>query len=135
MSHRVWIRLDFPDHELLWLRESVPECEYLQGTNVESDERLLAKIEVVFAEAPLPENLTRRMPNLRWLHVTRGGVNAYLTPDVKARPIHVTGSKGVHGVVFSEFALACIFALAKRLPDCLDAAKAKEMGKPPADGS
>jgi D-2-hydroxyacid dehydrogenase (NADP+) len=58
--------------------------------------------------------------------VTRGGVSAYLTPDVKARAIQVTGSKGIHGVVFSEFALACIFALAKKLPDCFDAQKQRE---------
>jgi D-2-hydroxyacid dehydrogenase (NADP+) len=126
MSHRVWIRLDLPDHEMLSLRESIPECEYLQGTNVESDERQLADIDVVFTEAPLLENLTTRMPHLKWLHVTRGGVSAYLTPDVKARPIHVTGSKGIHGVVFSEFALACIFAFAKKLSDCLDAQKQKK---------
>ena len=126
MSHRVWIRLDLPHHELLSLRESIPQYEYLEGTNVESDELQLANIEVVFTEVPLPENLTTRMPNLKWLHVTRGGVSAYLTPDVKARPIHVTGSKGIHGVAFSEFALACIFALAKKLPDCLDAQKQKK---------
>jgi D-2-hydroxyacid dehydrogenase (NADP+) len=126
MSRRVWIRLDLPDHEMLSLRESIPECEYLQGTNVESDERLLASIDVVFTEAPLPENLTTRMPNLKWLHVTRGGVSAYLTTDIIARPIRVTGSKGIHGVVFSEFALASIFALAKKLPDCLDAQKQKK---------
>lgn len=126
MSHRVWIRLDLPDHELLSLRQDIPECEYVQGTNVESDERLLANIDVAFTEAPLPESLTTRMPSLKWLHVTRGGVSAYLTPDVKARAIQVTGSKGIHGVVFSEFALACIFALAKKLPDCLEAQKQRK---------
>jgi phosphoglycerate dehydrogenase-like enzyme len=66
------------------------------------------------------------MPKLRWLHVTRGGVNTYLTPMVKARPIQVTGSKGIHGAVFSEFALACILALAKKLPQCMDAQKHKQ---------
>src|SRR5688572_24798867 len=129
MSHRVWIRLDLPDHELSSLQVSIPECEYVQGMNVESDERQLANIDVVFTEAPLLENLTTRMPSLKWLHVTRGGVSAYLTPDVKARPIDVTGSKGIHGVVFSEFALACIFALAKKLPDCLVAQKQKKWEK------
>ena len=53
--------------------------------------------------------------------MTRGGVNAYLTAAVKARPIQVTGSKGIHGGVFSEFALAAIFALAKKLPQCMEA--------------
>src|SRR5262249_19833377 len=51
--------------------------------------------------------------------VTRGGLSAYLTPLVRARPIQVTGSKGIHGTVFSEFALACILALAKKLPECM----------------
>lgn len=69
------------------------------------------------------------MTNLRWLHVTRGGVNAYLTPSVKARPIQVTGSKGIHGTVFSEFALACIFALAKKLPEAMAAQSEKQWQK------
>ena len=66
------------------------------------------------------------MPNLKWLHVTRGRVNAYLTPTVKARPIQVTGSKGIHGTVFSEFALACIFMLTKKLPECIESQRQKQ---------
>jgi phosphoglycerate dehydrogenase-like enzyme len=45
---------------------------------------------------------------------------------VKARPIQVTGSKGIHGAVFSEFALACILALVKKLPECIEAQKKKK---------
>ena len=73
----------------------------------------------MFTEEPLPEKLLEQMPKLKWLHVTRGGLSAYLTPLVRARPIEVTGSKGIHGTVFSEFALACILALAKKLPECI----------------
>ncbi len=51
------------------------------------------------------------------------------TPTVKSRPIQVTGSKGIHGTVFSEFALACIFMLAKKLPECIDAQKQKRWQK------
>jgi phosphoglycerate dehydrogenase-like enzyme len=56
-------------------------------------------------------------------------VNVYLTPTVKARPIHVTGSKGIHGTVFSEFALASIFMLAKKLPECIEAQREKKWQK------
>ena len=73
----------------------------------------------MFTEEPLPEKLLEQMPKLTWLHVTRGGLSAYLTPLVRARPIEVTGSKGIHSTVFSEFALACILALAKKLPECI----------------
>lgn len=90
----------------------------------------LGEVEGVFTEEPLPDAFVQRMPKLKWLHVTRGGVGAYLTPPIKARPIQVTGSKGIHGTVFSEFALACIFALAKTLPECISAQKEKKWRKP-----
>ena len=48
---------------------------------------------------------------------------------MKSRPIQVTGSKGVHGTVFSEFALACIFAFSKKLPDCIEAQQHKHWQK------
>ena len=89
----------------------------------------LQQIDAVFTEEPLPDQLTAEMTNLKWLHVTRGGVNAYLTPTVKARPIQVTGSKGIHGTVFSEFALASILALAKKLPECWAAQKQRKWQK------
>jgi phosphoglycerate dehydrogenase-like enzyme len=69
------------------------------------------------------------MAALKWIHVTRGGVSAYLTPSVKERPIQVTGSKGIHGTVFSEFALACIFTLAKKLPECVQAQRERQWRK------
>ena len=86
----------------------------------------LAGVDAVFTEEAVPESLVQQLPNLKWLHVTRGGVNAYLTPSIKSRPIQVTGSKGIHATVFSEFALACIFTLAKKLPECIEAQRQKQ---------
>jgi phosphoglycerate dehydrogenase-like enzyme len=129
MSHHIWIRLALPERELISLRENVSGCELWQGTDAEIRERQLEQIEAVFTEEALPDELTAKMSSLKWLHVTRGGANIYLTPTVKARPIQVTGSKGVHGTVFSEFALACILALAKQLPQCLEAQRQKKWQK------
>ena len=53
----------------------------------------------------------------------------FLTPSVKSRPITVTCSKGIHGGPFSEFALACVFALAKRLPQLFENQRNKRWGK------
>src|SRR6266480_5233455 len=112
MSKSIWLRVKLPEKDL-----SVLRSERLQ------------RLDAVFTEEVLPESLVQQMPNLQWLHVTRGGVNAYLTPTIKERPIQVTGSKGIHGTVFSEFALACIFMLAKRLPECIDAQREKRWQK------
>jgi phosphoglycerate dehydrogenase-like enzyme len=126
MARKIWLRLNLPEKDITALQQSFPDCELHQGDDGAVDSDWLREVEAVFAEEPLPDALVDRMPMLRWLHVTRGGVNAYLTPAVKARPIQLTGSKGVHGTVFSEFALACIFALAKKLPESLAAQRQKQ---------
>ena len=126
MIAKIWLRVRLPEKELAALRDDFPACELHQGEELAADPEWLAEVEGVFTEETLPDDLVQRMPHLKWLHVTRGGVNAYLTPTVKARPILVTGSKGIHGTVFSEFALACILMLAKKLPECIEAQKQRK---------
>lgn len=109
----VWIRLKLPDQELRSLKREFPKVEFLLG---EDGGREPQQFDAVFTDEPLPDDLLTQMPKLRWLHVTRGGVYPYLSPAIKSRPILVTSSKGIHGPAFSEFALACIFAIAKKLP-------------------
>jgi phosphoglycerate dehydrogenase-like enzyme len=129
MSCRIWLRLDLPEKEFIYVRDSVTGCQLWQSQDEEISEQQLWQIDAVFTEEPLPDRITAQMTNLKWLHVTRGGVNAYLTPTVKARPIQVTGSKGIHGTAFSEFALACILALVKKLPECWAAQKERKWQK------
>jgi phosphoglycerate dehydrogenase-like enzyme len=126
MSKKIWLRVALPEKDLSALRNEFPGCEITTETDDAIGAAQLQQIDGVFTEEALPDSLVEQMPNLQWLHVTRGGVSAYLTPAVKARPIQVTGSKGIHGAVFSEFALACILALVKKLPECVQAQKQKK---------
>jgi phosphoglycerate dehydrogenase-like enzyme len=121
MATKIWLRVKLPEEEVASLRKEFPSCELRHGSDAAREPQWLRDVEGVFTEETLPDELVQQMPALKWLHVTRGGVNAYLTSTVKARPIHVTGSKGIHGAVFSEFALACILMLAKKLPNCIEA--------------
>lgn len=125
-SCRVWLRLEMPEKELKSLRQAFGEVDFEQKTDAAVEPSWLEKIDVVFTDAPLPDSLVSRMARLKWLHVTRGGGYAFLTPAVMRRPIQVTTSTGIHGPTFSEFAMACIFALAKRLPECWQAQKEKK---------
>jgi phosphoglycerate dehydrogenase-like enzyme len=120
---QVWIRLELPENEMRSLKSAFPSVHFVNGDAGQSN---AADIDAVFTEEALPDDLVGRMPKFRWLHVTRGGLNAYLTPAVKSRPIQLTGSKGIHGRSFTEFAIASIFALAKKLPECRDAQKQKK---------
>ena len=129
MCRRIWLRVKLPERELASLQQEAPDCDLRQEDDDTIDPQWLREVDGVFTEDPMPDSLVQQMPNLKWLHVTRGGANAYLTPTVKARPIQVTGSKGIHGTVFSEFALACILALTKKLPECMEAQKQKKWQK------
>ena len=129
MCPKIWLRVKLPDKELASLNQDFSGSELRQGDDASMDPLWLSQVDGVFTEETVPDALIQQMTNLKWLHVTRGGVNAYLTPSVKTRPIQVTGSKGIHGTVFSEFALACIFALAKKLPDCIEAQRRKSWQK------
>src|SRR5258706_3964091 len=120
-NYRIWIRVKIPAADLQALRRDFPSVEFLLDDGPHEMER----IDASFTDDPIPEDMLARMPKLRWLHVTRGGANAYLTPAVKGRPIEVTGSKGIHGRSFSELPLACVFALAKKLPECWENQKKK----------
>ena len=121
-SCKVWIRVELPVEELRSLERRFPDVQFAAA----NDAGDVSRIDAVFTDDPLPDEMVGRMDKLRWLHVTRGGANAYLTPAVKSRPILLTGSKGIHGRSFSEFAVACIFTLAKKLPQCWENQRRKE---------
>jgi len=129
MKQKIWLRVKLPEKDLKSLRQEFASCELYQGDDDAIDAQRLAEIDAIFTEEPIPDELVQRMTNLKWLHVTRGGVNVYLTPSVKARPIQVTGSKGIHATVFSEFAVASIFMLAKKLPECIEMQRQKKWQK------
>lgn len=116
--HSVWLRINLPEGERAALHESFKNepCQFLTERDADLDPATLARIEAVFTHEPLSDALVQRMPNLRWVHGTRGGVYAYLTPSMFDRPIDVSGARGIHGEPFSEFALAAMLALAKQLP-------------------
>lgn len=126
MSQKIWLRVKLPENELASLQQEFSDCDLRTGDDSAIDPQWLARVDGVFTEETVPDEIVQHMTRLRWLHVTRGGVNAYLTSSVKARPIQVSGSKGIHGTVFSEFALACIFTLAKKIPDAIAAQAQKQ---------
>jgi D-2-hydroxyacid dehydrogenase (NADP+) len=122
----VWILVKLPEQELRSLEHGFPQVRFMTGEQAAEEPQ---DVDAVFTEEPLKEELIERMGRLKWLHVTRGGVYQYLSPTIKSRPIDVTGSKGIHGQALSEFAVACIFALAKRLPQCWEAQRNRRWEK------
>ncbi len=123
----VWIRLRLPEEELSPLvKEFAGKAKFEQWNDRHGEPPWLDQVAVIYANERLDDALLAKMPNLKWVHFSRAGVNAYISTALKERPIQVTSSIGIHGVALAELGLACIFALATRLPECWEAQKRKE---------
>jgi phosphoglycerate dehydrogenase-like enzyme len=103
-----------PDEIVERLRLDFPRVTFHEGKVLGGE--TLAMIDAAFVTEMIPDEAIERMPRLRWLHGTYGSVSSMLTASVRARPILLTSSSGLHAVPFAEFTIAAIFALAKRLP-------------------
>ena len=115
-THSVLLNLVVPDDDRRAFDASFPDVEF-----VDDDGGDLGAVDVLYAGDPVTDELINRMPKLTWLHTTSGGGGRYLIPSVIERSITVTTSTGIHGRSFAEFAIACMYGLAKRLPIVLDA--------------
>lgn len=84
-----------------------------------------AEVEVAVGTGSAPELIREvviQSPRLRWLHLTSAGVDLALMPEVLRRSdLTLTNSSGAFDAPVSEFVLALILAIAKRLPTYQDA--------------
>ena len=78
-------------------------------------------VKVVLHSWMVSQALMRRvldhLPNLEWVHTTLAGVERLPIPELISRGVILTNSSGVHSGPVSEFAVAMVLAMAKRLPD------------------
>ena len=116
-THSVLLRLPHSDEDRHSFSDGFPDVEFVDA----EDGVDLGSIDIVFAGDPVPNELIDRMGKLVWLHTTSGGGGRFLTPSVVERSITVTTSTGIHGRPFTEFGIACMYGLAKKLPIVLDA--------------
>ena len=64
--------------------------------------------------------LIRDCPQIRWLHTASAGVDHVLTPDVKAKAgLVVTDSGPAFEIAISEFVLAWMLLITRRLPELM----------------
>ena len=116
-AHEVLLTLPLSEADRRSLIDEFPDVKFVDG---ESDADV-GSIDVLFAGEPVGDELIDRMGKLAWLHTTSGGGNRFLTPSVRERSITLTTSTGIHGRPFTEFGLACMYGLAKKLPVILEA--------------
>lgn len=105
------------------LRTGMPDREIVVSHREDELRARIGEVEVLLAFRP-PRGVWAGASRLRLIQMMGAGVDALLpAPDLPPQ-VRVTNARGLHGVQMSEFALAMILALAKRIPRALEQQRA-----------
>ena len=117
VHHRVdaWT---IPPSHVDQLRTRFPHITFLHSATRDADVELVADADVAFALA-LSRDAVARATRLRWLHCSGHAVGHFPLADLAARRITVTNSRGIQSVPIAEHVMACLLALARKLPETL----------------
>lgn len=95
------------------LRERFPHHGFAMAEDRAAMAREAADADVAFSSR-LRGDIVKLAPRLRWIHSSAAGVGSLLSPELVARGIVLTNSRGVHGDVIAEHAVGvAIMALHK----------------------
>lgn len=114
IHHRVaaWT---IPTSHVEALRTRFPHITFLHSRDRESDLTLAAQADVAFA-LNLGKAAVTHATQLRWVHASGHAVGHFPLAELAARRVMVTNSRGIQSVPIAEHVMACLLALARRLP-------------------
>lgn len=103
--------------------DSVPEIDWV----IVPPESVLAVIGTAdaFVGAPTPE-VIRAASRLRWVQTQAGGVDAFLFPELRERPIVLTNAKIVKGPAMADHAMGLLLLLTRQLWRAVEARAREE---------
>jgi phosphoglycerate dehydrogenase-like enzyme len=109
---RAW---QIPPECVATLRERFPEITWNHATDPAARARGLEQCDVAFTWILSAAELATA-PGLKWVHTSAVAVETLALPELFARGIIVSNTRGVQSAPIAEHVLAVILALAKQLP-------------------
>jgi phosphoglycerate dehydrogenase-like enzyme len=108
-----------PEASAQALRARVPDAFVTYATSDEARARGLETAEVAYTWILSADELARA-PHLKWVHTSAVAVETLCLPELFARGVRVTNTRGVQAVPIAEHVLAMMFAFAKQVPFTLE---------------
>ncbi len=118
LEHRV-AQWQIPADGVATLRARFPHIKFIHATSDEERARGLADCDVAYTWI-LKADEFATAPTLRWLHTSAVAVETLCLPELFARGVVVSNTRGVQAVPIAEHTLAVVLALSKQLPMVLD---------------
>jgi phosphoglycerate dehydrogenase-like enzyme len=97
------------------LRKRFPHLQFIHATSDEQRAEGLSECDAVYTWI-LKEHELERAPKLRWVHTSAVAVETLCLPELFARGIAVSNTRGVQAAPIAEHVLAVMLALAKQIP-------------------
>jgi phosphoglycerate dehydrogenase-like enzyme len=101
------------------LRQRFPHLTFIHATTPEERAAGLAACDAAFTWILKADELAQA-PKLRWLHTSAVAVETLCLPELFARGVAVTNTRGVQSVAIAEHVMAVALGLAKQIPFVLD---------------
>lgn len=101
------------------LRARFPHIEFVHATSDDERARGLADCDVAYTWILNAAELAQSA-KLRWVHTSAVAVETLCLPDLFARGVVVSNTRGVQAVPIAEHTMAVVLALSKQLPLVLD---------------
>jgi D-2-hydroxyacid dehydrogenase (NADP+) len=101
------------------LRERFPHVSFVHAVDEAQRARGLETCDVAYTWILSAAEL-QRAPRLRWVHTSAVAVETLCLPELFARGVVVSNTRGVQATPIAEHVFATVLALAKQLPFALD---------------
>ena len=101
------------------LRQLFPDVAFTHATDDDTRARELGACDVAYTWILSPEEVAAA-PRLKWVHTSAVAVETLALPELFARNIIVSNSRGVQATPIAEHVFAVLLALAKQLPTVLE---------------
>ena len=112
---KIIITPPFTEEQAALIRRGAGEGENLIFCGKEElTEELLADADVLLGNPEGPEQI-RWAKHLKWLQLNNAGTEGYCVPGLLPEGALLTNATGAYGLAISEYMIACLFALRKKL--------------------
>lgn len=123
MDNKLQVLVVFPTNEQhrTWLAEAAPQASFTYVEPQKLTEAQIAAADIILGNPPMP--LLQKAKKLRLLQLNSAGSDAFVAPGVLPQndpPVLLANATGSYGFGISEYMIAVLFALCKRLPGYRD---------------
>jgi phosphoglycerate dehydrogenase-like enzyme len=108
-----------PPEGVAALRERFPAIEFIHATSNEQRAEGLRECDAAYTWI-LDRQELAQAPKLKWVHTSAVAVETLCLPELFARSIAVSNTRGVQAIPIAEHVMAVVLSLAKQIPFVLD---------------